>query len=63
MILAVNELSSLVEDVRYRVLLAKIYSKMEKIDEAILSLQQVKGKTKIPMKLAMLLSQILTIFL
>uniref|UniRef100_A0A8B9G8L9 Tetratricopeptide repeat domain 21B n=1 Tax=Amazona collaria TaxID=241587 RepID=A0A8B9G8L9_9PSIT len=31
----VNELSSLVEDVRYHVLLAKIYSKMEKIDEAI----------------------------
>ncbi|XP_030344690.1 tetratricopeptide repeat protein 21B isoform X2 [Strigops habroptila] len=36
----VNELSSLVEDVRYQVLLAKIYSKMEKIDEAIVSLQQ-----------------------
>ncbi|XP_064019914.1 tetratricopeptide repeat protein 21B isoform X2 [Pogoniulus pusillus] len=36
----VNELSSLMEDGRYRVLLAKIYSKMEKIDEAIVSLQQ-----------------------
>ena len=34
------------EDGRYQVLLAKIYSKMEKIDEAIVSLQQVKGKTK-----------------
>uniref|UniRef100_A0A8C3PP13 Tetratricopeptide repeat protein 21B n=1 Tax=Calidris pygmaea TaxID=425635 RepID=A0A8C3PP13_9CHAR len=31
----VNELSSLMEDGRYQVLLAKIYSKMEKIDEAI----------------------------
>ncbi|KAM9549015.1 tetratricopeptide repeat protein 21B isoform 2-T2 [Guaruba guarouba] len=38
----VNELSSLVEDVRYHVLLAKIYSKMEKIDEAIVSLQQAR---------------------
>ncbi|XP_031970531.1 tetratricopeptide repeat protein 21B isoform X2 [Corvus moneduloides] len=36
----VNELSSLMEDVRYQVLLAKIYSKMEKIDRAIVSLQQ-----------------------
>ncbi|XP_074729407.1 tetratricopeptide repeat protein 21B isoform X2 [Strix uralensis] len=36
----VNELSSLMEDGRYQVLLAKIYSKMEKIDEAIVSLQQ-----------------------
>uniref|UniRef100_A0A663ER50 Tetratricopeptide repeat domain 21B n=1 Tax=Aquila chrysaetos chrysaetos TaxID=223781 RepID=A0A663ER50_AQUCH len=42
----VNELSSLMEDGRYQVLLAKIYSKMEKIDEAIVSLQQVKAKTK-----------------
>jgi len=40
--LIVNELSSLMEDGRYQVLLAKIYSKMEKIDEAITSLQQVK---------------------
>uniref|UniRef100_A0A674KEP4 Tetratricopeptide repeat protein 21B n=1 Tax=Terrapene triunguis TaxID=2587831 RepID=A0A674KEP4_9SAUR len=31
----VNELSSLTEDGRYQVLLAKIYSKMEKTDEAI----------------------------
>ncbi|XP_018767037.3 tetratricopeptide repeat protein 21B isoform X2 [Serinus canaria] len=38
----VNELSSLMEDVRYRVLLAKIYSKMEKIDRAIVSLQQAR---------------------
>ncbi|XP_051479134.1 tetratricopeptide repeat protein 21B isoform X2 [Apus apus] len=36
----VNELSSLMEDGRYQVLLAKIYSKMEKINEAIGSLQQ-----------------------
>ncbi|XP_037998869.1 tetratricopeptide repeat protein 21B isoform X3 [Motacilla alba alba] len=36
----VNELSSLMEDVRYQVLLAKIYSKMEKIDRAVVSLQQ-----------------------
>ncbi|XP_040560144.1 tetratricopeptide repeat protein 21B isoform X2 [Gallus gallus] len=38
----VNELSSLMEDGRYQVLLAKIYSKMEKIDEAITSLQQAR---------------------
>ncbi|XP_061199524.1 tetratricopeptide repeat protein 21B isoform X2 [Neopsephotus bourkii] len=38
----VHELSSLVEDVRYQVLLAKIYSKMERIDEAIVSLQQAR---------------------
>uniref|UniRef100_A0A663ESJ4 Tetratricopeptide repeat domain 21B n=1 Tax=Aquila chrysaetos chrysaetos TaxID=223781 RepID=A0A663ESJ4_AQUCH len=38
----VNELSSLMEDGRYQVLLAKIYSKMEKIDEAIVSLQQAR---------------------
>lgn len=44
--LIVNELSSLMEDGRYQVLLAKIYSKMEKIDEAIASLQQVKGRQK-----------------
>ncbi|NXX88206.1 TT21B protein, partial [Centropus bengalensis] len=37
-----NELSSLMEDRRYHVLLAKIYSKMEKIDEAIDSLQQAR---------------------
>lgn len=44
--LIVNELSSLMEDGRYQVLLAKIYSKMEKIDEAITSLQQVKWRQK-----------------
>ncbi|NXL43527.1 TT21B protein, partial [Podilymbus podiceps] len=38
----VNELSSLMEDGRYQVLLAKIYSKMEKIDEAVVSLQQAR---------------------
>ncbi|XP_044889003.1 tetratricopeptide repeat protein 21B isoform X2 [Mauremys mutica] len=38
----VNELSSLMEDGRYQVLLAKIYSKMEKTDEAIVSLQQAR---------------------
>ncbi|XP_057279730.1 tetratricopeptide repeat protein 21B isoform X2 [Pezoporus wallicus] len=37
-----HESSSLEEDVRYQVLLAKIYSKMEKIDEAIVSLQQAR---------------------
>ncbi|XP_025066742.1 tetratricopeptide repeat protein 21B isoform X1 [Alligator sinensis] len=38
----VNELSSLMEDCRYHVLLAKIYSKMEKTNEAIVSLQQAR---------------------
>ncbi|KFZ59503.1 Tetratricopeptide repeat protein 21B, partial [Antrostomus carolinensis] len=38
----VNELSSLMEDGRYQMLLAKIYSKMEKTDEAIVSLQQAR---------------------
>ncbi|XP_071603569.1 tetratricopeptide repeat protein 21B isoform X3 [Heliangelus exortis] len=38
----VNELSSLMEDGSYQVLLAKIYSKMGKIDEAIVSLQQAR---------------------
>ncbi|XP_019378278.1 PREDICTED: tetratricopeptide repeat protein 21B [Gavialis gangeticus] len=38
----VNELSSLIEDCRYHVLLAKIYSKMEKTNEAIVSLQQAR---------------------
>ncbi|EMP38709.1 Tetratricopeptide repeat protein 21B [Chelonia mydas] len=38
----VNELSSLMEDGRYHVLLGKIYSKMEKTDEAIVSLQQAR---------------------
>ncbi|OCT63545.1 hypothetical protein XELAEV_18044641mg [Xenopus laevis] len=39
---AVNELSSLVDDSRYHVLLAKIYSKMEKIDQSIVSLQRAR---------------------
>ncbi|XP_019409134.1 PREDICTED: tetratricopeptide repeat protein 21B [Crocodylus porosus] len=38
----VNELSSLIEDCRYHVLLAKIYSKVEKTNEAIVSLQQAR---------------------
>uniref|UniRef100_A0A8C8SD14 Tetratricopeptide repeat domain 21B n=1 Tax=Pelusios castaneus TaxID=367368 RepID=A0A8C8SD14_9SAUR len=38
----VNELSSLIEDGRYQVLLAKIYSKMEKTEEAVVSLQQAR---------------------
>ncbi|XP_069472384.1 tetratricopeptide repeat protein 21B [Ambystoma mexicanum] len=38
----VNELSALIDDGRYQVLLAKIYSKMEKTDEAILSLQRAR---------------------
>nr|XP_047917295.1 tetratricopeptide repeat protein 21B isoform X2 [Anser cygnoides] len=38
----VNELSSMMEDGRYQVLLAKIYSKMEKTDETIASLQQAR---------------------
>lgn len=38
------------EDARYQVLLAKIYSKMKMIDEAVVSLQQVKGRTKNSMK-------------
>uniref|UniRef100_A0A4X2M3E6 Tetratricopeptide repeat protein 21B n=1 Tax=Vombatus ursinus TaxID=29139 RepID=A0A4X2M3E6_VOMUR len=36
----VSELSALIEDGRYQVLLAKIYSKMEKPAEAIIALQQ-----------------------
>ncbi|XP_074159318.1 tetratricopeptide repeat protein 21B [Sminthopsis crassicaudata] len=38
----VNELSTLIEDGRYQVLLAKVYSKMEKPDEAIIALQQAR---------------------
>ncbi|MEE6489492.1 hypothetical protein FKM82_015590 [Ascaphus truei] len=38
----VNELSSLMDDSRYHVLLAKIYSKMEKTEEAIVSLQRAR---------------------
>lgn len=37
----VNDLSTLMEDVRYQVLLAKVYSKMERTEDAIISLQQV----------------------
>lgn len=39
---SVNDLSSLMEDVRYQVLLAKVYSEMERTEDAIASLQQVK---------------------
>ncbi|KAM4698341.1 tetratricopeptide repeat protein 21B isoform 1-T1 [Rhinophrynus dorsalis] len=39
---AVNELSSLMDDSRYHVLLAKIYSKMEKTEDAIVSLQRAR---------------------
>ncbi|XP_007494364.1 tetratricopeptide repeat protein 21B isoform X1 [Monodelphis domestica] len=38
----VNELSALIEDGRYQVLLAKIYSKMEKPGEAVIALQQAR---------------------
>ncbi|XP_027722007.1 tetratricopeptide repeat protein 21B isoform X2 [Vombatus ursinus] len=38
----VSELSALIEDGRYQVLLAKIYSKMEKPAEAIIALQQAR---------------------
>ncbi|KAM9306008.1 tetratricopeptide repeat protein 21B [Gastrophryne carolinensis] len=38
----VNELSPLMDDSRYHVLLAKIYSKMEKTDDAIISLQRAR---------------------
>lgn len=37
----VNELSALVVNARSQVLLAKIYSKMERLHDAITSLQQV----------------------
>lgn len=39
----VNELSALMEDGRSHVLLAKVYSKMERPGDAITSLQQVNG--------------------
>lgn len=39
--LIVNELSALMEDGRSQVLLAKVYSKMERPGDAINSLQQV----------------------
>ncbi|XP_040213995.1 tetratricopeptide repeat protein 21B [Rana temporaria] len=38
----VNELSPLMDDSRYHVLLAKIYSKMEKTEDAIVSLQRAR---------------------
>ncbi|XP_053120307.1 tetratricopeptide repeat protein 21B isoform X2 [Hemicordylus capensis] len=39
---SVNDLSSLMEDARYQVLLAKVYSKMERMEDAIASLQQAR---------------------
>ena len=41
----VNELSALMEDGRFQVLLAKVYSKVDRPDDAVTSLQQVR---KIP---------------
>ncbi|XP_077175955.1 tetratricopeptide repeat protein 21B [Paroedura picta] len=38
----VNDLSSLMEDTRYQVLLAKIYSKMDRTEDAMISLQQAR---------------------
>ncbi|XP_048342202.1 tetratricopeptide repeat protein 21B isoform X1 [Sphaerodactylus townsendi] len=38
----VNDLSSLMEDTRYQVLLAKIYSKTNRTEDAIVSLQQAR---------------------
>ncbi|KAM8933514.1 LOW QUALITY PROTEIN: tetratricopeptide repeat protein 21B [Pelodytes ibericus] len=38
----VNDLSSLMDDSRYYVMLAKIYSKMEKTEEAFISLQRAR---------------------
>uniref|UniRef100_A0A8C5R7T2 Tetratricopeptide repeat domain 21B n=1 Tax=Leptobrachium leishanense TaxID=445787 RepID=A0A8C5R7T2_9ANUR len=38
----VNDLSSLMDDSRYHVLLARIYSKMEKTEEALISLQRAR---------------------
>ncbi|ETE72338.1 Tetratricopeptide repeat protein 21B, partial [Ophiophagus hannah] len=38
----VNDLSSLIEDIRYLVLLAKVYSKMERTEDAVFSLQQAR---------------------
>uniref|UniRef100_A0A8C5SQZ9 Tetratricopeptide repeat domain 21B n=1 Tax=Laticauda laticaudata TaxID=8630 RepID=A0A8C5SQZ9_LATLA len=38
----VNDLSSLMEDIRYLVLLAKVYSKMERTEDAVFSLQQAR---------------------
>uniref|UniRef100_A0A6J0TFY9 Tetratricopeptide repeat protein 21B n=1 Tax=Pogona vitticeps TaxID=103695 RepID=A0A6J0TFY9_9SAUR len=39
---SVNDLSSLMEDVRYQVLLAKVYSKMGSTEDAVVSLQQAR---------------------
>ncbi|XP_053264599.1 tetratricopeptide repeat protein 21B isoform X3 [Podarcis raffonei] len=39
---SVNDLSSLMEDTRYHVLLAKVYSKMDRTDDAVVSLQQAQ---------------------
>ncbi|XP_061464567.1 tetratricopeptide repeat protein 21B [Rhineura floridana] len=39
---SVNDLSSLMEYTRYHVLLAKIYSKMERTEDAVVSLQQAQ---------------------
>lgn len=38
-----NELSALMEDGRSQVLLAKVYSKMERLGDAVTSLQQVNS--------------------
>ncbi|XP_066468231.1 tetratricopeptide repeat protein 21B isoform X2 [Tiliqua scincoides] len=38
----VNDLSTLMEDAQYQVLLAKVYSKMERTEDAIVSLQQAR---------------------
>ncbi|KAH0621443.1 hypothetical protein JD844_022770 [Phrynosoma platyrhinos] len=43
-----NDLSSLMEDIRYQVLLAKVYSKMERTEDAVVSLQQARDlQTKV----------------
>ncbi|XP_042302110.1 tetratricopeptide repeat protein 21B isoform X2 [Sceloporus undulatus] len=43
-----NDLSSLMEDIKYQVLLAKVYSKMERIEDAVVSLQQARDlQTKV----------------
>uniref|UniRef100_A0A8D0ECK0 Tetratricopeptide repeat domain 21B n=1 Tax=Salvator merianae TaxID=96440 RepID=A0A8D0ECK0_SALMN len=39
---SVNDLASLMEDVRYHVLLAKVYSRMGRTDDAVESLQQAR---------------------
>ncbi|XP_044274364.1 tetratricopeptide repeat protein 21B [Varanus komodoensis] len=43
-----NDLSALMEDTRYQVLLAKAYSKMERTEDAVVSLQQARDlQTKV----------------